>query len=151
MKAAEAGAVELGGCSMSDDAPHWRCRVCHHAEPGPFVDWDAFAGPDSGEFASFRETLSEGTVPSSDAGVEAISKFALSFDGYAAFGKHLTRIAKRARRCFAEGNTVPPNLAVLRGCLFFEQRAAHWTGHGLETGYVRALVQAILGQCGRGA
>lgn len=74
---------------------------------------------------------------------------AKSFDGYAAFGsEQLGRIANEAAATYRNTKTLPQNINVLRGCLFFEfRRAAHIgspTTEGEDQQYLHALVTEIL-------
>lgn len=81
-------------------------------------------------------------MPGPDARWEQIEPFALTFDGYAAFGKELGPLAQRHR----EADTVPLTLDELRGCLFLEQRSwRHVGGRPDERAmrHIRELLEAI--------
>lgn len=65
-----------------------------------------------------NDALTQADVPGPDARWRAIETFALTFDGYKAFGNTLGPLAQR----HLEAQTVPETLDELRGCLFFEQR-----------------------------
>lgn len=65
------------------------------------------------------DLLKRAQVPPPGASWDAIQAFALTFDGYAAFGNKLGELAQRHRAA----GTVPTDLEELRGCLFYEQRA----------------------------
>lgn len=83
-------------------------------------------------------------MPPANAGEGALSEFALSFDGYAAFGvQPVLDMNAAASRRYAKTGRLPHNLAVLRGCLFSEQRAARFTDSGFGGDYVTALLEAI--------
>jgi hypothetical protein len=81
-------------------------------------------------------------VPAQAAPWEEIERFALTFDGYRAFGNRLDELASRHN----QAGTVPSDLAELRGCLFFEQRSwRHAQCRPDERGmrHIRALLEAI--------
>jgi len=107
-------------------------------------DIDPIDGPRTDEFAYFHRVLSAREVPNRDEPWPAIAKFALSFDAYAAYGFQGTAaLANEARRAFAVTGEVPESLAVLRACLFFEQRRGHHTGQEHVATYIAALIEGI--------
>ena len=123
--------------------------MCGHS-PGQPMDWTGVDGPRYGEFASFHSAIaSASSVPTATAAATELSRFALSFDGYAAFGKDAAEIGSEVRRRFAASGRLPVNLVVLRCCLFFEQRAAHHTGAPLGGEYVDALLSEIRARLSR--
>ncbi len=143
MQLAEQGKIELGGCMVDEDAPRRSCRQCGH-HPGYPMAWDGIDGPRSGEFAHQHRVLRSAEVPPADASEPELLEFALSFDGYKAFGfDDLAALSKRARTTFEKRGSIPDNLVALRGCLFFEQRIARANNGTLHTPYVAALLEAI--------
>ncbi len=81
-------------------------------------------------------------VPGPNASWAELEAFAVTFDGYARFGKGLDALASQHRR----NGTIPSSLDELRGCLFFEQRLwRHWMSRPDERGlaHVRALIEGI--------
>jgi hypothetical protein len=75
--------------------------------------------------------------------------FALTFPGYQALGDDWLDIALDARQRWQTCGELPATLTELRGLLFVEQRAYHWTAGDFDeqrpfaTAYIRALVDAI--------
>lgn len=70
-----------------------------------------------------------------------LSEFALTFDGYAALAKkELYRLTRKTEADFHRTGKLPKSLAVLRACLFFEQRGFHHRGESMCGPYVDALV-----------
>ena len=115
---------------------------------------DGFDGPRNGEFGDWHQVLTVDSVPASDAPwFPILCDFALSFDGYAAFGDsdRLGDLANAASERWHQKGELPDNLAELRACLFFEQRRQRWLdqapgefpAEGSWLAYVRALVDAI--------
>jgi len=83
-------------------------------------------------------------MPPAGADWGAIQRFALTFDGYEAFGDECGNLAnaRQEGRLPVEGQT----LSVLRGCLFFEQRRWRHFGEqpeGDNLRYMQALLDAI--------
>lgn len=143
MDAAERGEIELGGCVIESDAPDRRCRVCGQA-PGQPSEWTGLDGPRHGEFGDHHRILVTSEVPDPDAPEPVLLHFALTFDGYDAMGaENLATTARRTRRRFEKGSTLPSNLVVLRSTLFFEQRSAHHSDAPFGGPYVSALIEAI--------
>lgn len=115
---------------------------------------DGFDGPRTGEFADFHRLLSADAVPAPDAPWQPdLCEFALSFDGYAAFGgsELVADLANAASERWHVGGDLPVDLVELRACLFFEQRRQRWLdqapgefpAEGSWLAYVRALAEAI--------
>lgn len=71
-----------------------------------------------------NDVLKRAQVPPAGAPWEAIEAFALTFDGYAAFGNTLGPLAEQHRKA----GTVPTDLDELRACLFLEQRSWRHVG-----------------------
>lgn len=75
--------------------------------------------------------------------------FVLTFPGYQALGDDWVAIAIDARERWQTCGELPATLTELRGLLFVEQRAYHWTAGDFDeqrpfaTAYIRALVDAI--------
>jgi len=92
--------------------------------------------------------LKEKDLPPPNADWGVISRFALTFSGYAYWGS-FNKCAEVANRCARDWNkkkTLPHSLIDLRTCLFFEQR--RWRHFGYEPnrgamGYIHAIVEAI--------
>jgi hypothetical protein len=143
VQAAERGKVVLGGCCVEPGAARWQCRVCGQI-PGQPMDWTGSDGPRHGEFGYHHRVLVAREVPTQDASEPVLIDFALTFDGYAAFGvTHVSRIDVAARKQYEKSGKLPKNLAVLRACLFFEQRAARFPDEPFGGPFVFALVDAI--------
>lgn len=104
-------------------------------------------GPRDGEFADWHRPLTLSSSPDSDASWSPdITEFALTFDGYAAFGGQVGDLANATLEKWEQTRELPRNLIALRACLFFEQRRYRHFGH--EPGedampYIRALIKAI--------
>lgn len=71
-----------------------------------------------------NDVLKRAQVPPPGASWDAIEAFALTFDGYAAFGNKLGELAEKHRAA----GTVPTDLDELRACLFLEQRSWRHAG-----------------------
>jgi len=99
-----------------------------------------------GEIAN--EELSESDLPPPEAGWREIGRFALSFNGYEAWGsfQKCAEVANRWGDAFRATATLPDSLTELRTCLFFEQR--RWRHFGYDPNeeamrYISALVEEI--------
>ena len=99
-----------------------------------------------GEIANTE--LSESDLPSPDAGWREIGRFALSFNGYEAWGsfRKCADVADRWADAVRATATLPDSLTELRTCLFFEQR--RWRHFGFDPDeeamrYIGALVEEI--------
>jgi hypothetical protein len=70
--------------------------------------------------------------------------FSVSFDGYRYWGTTTlcAQVANFWRSNYERQGLLPDNVALIRTCLFFEQRRAHWSdGYDQESlVYVRALL-----------
>jgi hypothetical protein len=90
--------------------------------------------------------LSPADIPVSALDLQAVSEFALSFDGYAHWGERCGDRANRAAAEFHETGRVPTDVAALRACLFYEQGRLHWsegTPDDRWTAWIQALLDAI--------
>jgi hypothetical protein len=103
-------------------------------------------------------------IPAQNATWSQVSKFALSFNGYEELGDECGDIANSVSAEWDAMGTLPTDIRVLRGCLFFEQRRTRmgmafdfspgdaWTGDqpGYEdwVAYIKALVEEIRVQSG---
>ena len=99
-----------------------------------------------GEIANAE--LSESDLPPPEAGWREIGRFALSFNGYEAWGsfQKCADVANRWADDFRATATLPDSLNELRTCLFFEQR--RWRHFGFDPDeeamrYISALVEEI--------
>jgi len=92
--------------------------------------------------------LNEEDVPVAGAECREIFSFALTFDGYEAWGSpgKCGEIANRWAQVYVQRQELPASLSELRTCLFFEQRRWHHFGYGPDDEalkYIRALVEEI--------
>lgn len=90
--------------------------------------------------------LAAADVPESARDLDAVTAFALSFDGYAYWGERCSDRAEQAVRTFRETGLVPDDLSAARACLFYEQGRLRWTeGAPNEewTAWAQALLDAI--------
>ncbi len=92
--------------------------------------------------------LKEEDIPVADAEYHEITSFALTFDGYEAWGAfdRCAEIANQWAQVYARHQELPTLLSELRTCLFFEQRRWHHFGRAPDDEamtYVRALVEEI--------
>jgi hypothetical protein len=88
---------------------------------------------------SAKKTARPQDIPSSKATWNEISRFALTFDGYAYWrsNEKCAQVANRMREARVE---------VLRSCLFFEQRRWRWQERRPDAAsmrYIRGLIQGI--------
>ncbi|NIP83418.1 MAG: hypothetical protein GWM90_31000, partial [Gemmatimonadetes bacterium] len=70
--------------------------------------------------------LSVEDVPPSAQHVQALTEFALSFDGYAHWGERCGERAAAVATAYRESGEFPADLADLRACLFYEQQKWRW-------------------------
>jgi hypothetical protein len=90
--------------------------------------------------------LASRDVPASARDLDAVTAFALSFDGYAHWGERCSSRAERAAAAFRKSGVLPDNLSALRACLFYEQGRLRWTeGEPDEewTAWIQALLDAV--------
>jgi hypothetical protein len=124
-----------GGATIVERAePTLRWDDPHHAPAGDFT---ASAIPNA--------ELDITAVPGRGESWDAVSDFALSYDGYA-YWDDLSTLAGRVLQRWTRRRSLPDTLDELRGCLFYEQR--RWNHFGEEpTGrsaeYMWATVEAI--------
>ena len=92
--------------------------------------------------------LANTTIPAGDADWVEIWRFALTFDGYALWGTPglCGTLANRWSEAYGRDAALPPTLAELRTCLFFEQR--RWRHldrdpHTAARPYIAALLEGI--------
>lgn len=96
-----------------------------------------------------NEDLSEENLPAPNADFwGVISRFALSYDGYAHYNSpgECGRLANMAAQEYHASGQLPVSLDELRACLFFEQRRWNHLGTDLSDEtlkYIHALVEAI--------
>jgi len=124
----------------------------HHERPEPLLKWtDPRTAPD-GDFRDWAVPNGEiGTtgVPGRSEPWDAVSEFALSYDGYG-YWDDLPELASRVLQRWTRSRALPATLDELRGCLFYEQRRWHHFGEeptGRSAEYMRAMVEAIAGLC----
>ena len=92
--------------------------------------------------------LKEDDIPAADAGYHQITSFALTFDGYEAWGsfRRCAEIANHWADVYARRQELPNSLKELRTCLFFEQRRYRDSRYGPSDqaiDYIHALVGKI--------
>jgi hypothetical protein len=91
-------------------------------------------------------------IPASAADLDAVTEFALSFDGYAYWGERCGDRAERAATEFHETGRVPDDLSALRACLFYEQGRLRWTPDVPDerwSAWIQALLDAIRATVGK--
>jgi hypothetical protein len=119
---------------------------CERAEPQ--LRWSDPHDAPAGDFAACaipNAALDITAVPRRGESWDAVSDFALSYDGYA-YWDDLSTLAGRVLQRWTRRRSLPATLDELRGCLFYEQR--RWNHFGEEpTGrsaeYMWAIVDAI--------
>jgi hypothetical protein len=90
--------------------------------------------------------LASHDVPASARDLGAVTRFALSFDGYAHWGERCSARSERAVAAFRDTGRVPDDLSALRACLFYEQGRLRWTEGDPDeewTVWIQALLDAI--------
>jgi hypothetical protein len=87
--------------------------------------------------------LTAADVPSSVDDLEAVTEFALSFDGYAHWGERCGERANRAADGYHRAGEVPSDLSALRACLFYEQGRLRWSTEEPDERWL-AWIQALL-------
>jgi hypothetical protein len=113
----------------------------------PELRWTDPHRPPAGDFAASaipNAELDITAVPGRGESWDAVSDFALSYDGYA-YWDDLSTLAGRVLQRWTRRRSLPATLDELRGCLFYEQR--RWNHFGEEpTGrsaeYMWATVEA---------
>jgi len=123
-----------GATTAERAEPQLRWNDPHHVPAGDFT---ASAIPNA--------ELDITAVPRRGESWDAVSDFALSYDGYA-YWEDLATLAGRVLQRWTRRRSLPATLDELRGCLFYEQR--RWNHFGEEpTGrsaeYMWAMVEAI--------
>jgi hypothetical protein len=120
----------------------------HHERPEPLLKWeDPHTAPDGdfGAWAVPNAELTTAGIPGRADPWDAVSEFALSYDGYG-YWDDLPELASRVLQCWTRSRSLPGTLDELRGCLFYEQRRWHHFGEepsGRSAEYMRAIVEAI--------
>jgi hypothetical protein len=116
--------------------------------PEPRLRWtDAQTAP-GGDFAASaipNAELDNTAVPTRGESWEAVSDFALSYDGYG-YWDNLPSLAGRVLQRWTRRRSLPATLDELRGCLFYEQRRWHHFGEeptGRSAEYMWAVIDAI--------
>jgi hypothetical protein len=85
------------------------------------------------------------TIPDHGDSWDAVSSFALSYDGYA-YWDDVSELATRSIRSWTRHHTLPTSIDELRACLFYEQRRWHHFGedpNGRGALYVWALLDRL--------
>jgi hypothetical protein len=120
----------------------------HPDRPEPALRWtDSHTAP-AGDYAASaipNAELDIADVPRRGESWEAVSDFALSYDGYAHWDD-LSTLAGRVLQQWTRRRSLPDTLDELRGCLFYEQRRWHHFGEeptGRSAEYMWATVDAI--------
>jgi hypothetical protein len=120
----------------------------HQKRPEPQLTWtDPEHAPD-GDFAAraiVNTELDITAVPQRGESWDAVSDFALSYDGYA-YWDDLAALAGSVLQRWTRRRSLPDTLDELRGCLFYEQRRWHHFGEeptGRSAEYMWAMVNAI--------
>jgi hypothetical protein len=114
------------------------------ARPEPALQWKDPSRPPAGAFAGFavaNGALTASGIPHRGDSWEAVSTFALSYDGYA-YWDDVAALATRAMRRWIRDRTVPTSIDEVRGCLFYEQR--RWQHFGEDPTGRRALYVWVL-------
>jgi hypothetical protein len=119
-----------------------------HERAEPRLRWtDPWTAP-GGDFeasAIRNAELDVTMVPRRGESWEAVSDFALSYDGYG-YWDDLPTLAGRVLQGWTRRRSLPSTLDELRGCLFYEQRRWHHFGEdpsGRSADYMWAVVDAI--------
>ena len=122
--------------------------VTQSVRPKPTLRWTDPHTPPAGDYAASaipNAELDVAAVPQRGESWEAVSDFALSYDGYA-YWDDLSTLAGRVLQRWTRRRTLPDTLDELRGCLFYEQRRWHHFGEvptGRSAEYMWAMVAAI--------
>ena len=132
-------------------SPSWRrpstpC-VTGEARAATAVGRSAHTAP-GGDFAAAaipNADLDISAVPRRGESWDAVSDFALSYDGYG-YWDNLPSLAGRVLQRWTRRRSLPATLDELRGCLFYEQRRWHHFGEeptGRSAEYMWAVIDAI--------
>jgi hypothetical protein len=120
----------------------------HHERPEPQLKWSDPRTPPCGDFSARalpNAELGTAEIPRRSDSWEAVSDFALSYDGYE-YWDDLPELASRSLQRWTRSGALPATLDELRGCLFYEQRRWHHFGEdptGRSAEYMRVIVDAI--------
>ncbi|MEK7874370.1 MAG: hypothetical protein AAB502_11015, partial [Chloroflexota bacterium] len=102
-----------------------------------------------------NKSLTEEVIPPAEADEREIARFSATFDGYRRWGsgtRGCAEIANKWRTRYKQDGSLPESVAVIRTCLFFEQRRAHWLGYDYEgLAYVRCLLDTLRKKVREGA
>ena len=133
------------GPVLSIVSPHPAIQA---VRPEPTLRWtDPHSAP-AGDYAASaipNAKLDIAAVPQRGESWEAVSDFALSYDGYA-YWDDLSTLAGGVLQRWTRRRSLPDTLDELRGCLFYEQRRWHHFGEvptGRSAEYMWAMVAAI--------
>jgi hypothetical protein len=116
--------------------------------PEPQLKWNDPEHAPDGDFAAcaiVNAELDITAVPQRGESWDAVSDFALSYDGYA-YWDDLATLAGSVLQRWTRRRSLPDTLDELRGCLFYEQRRWHHFGEepsGRSAEYMWAMVNAI--------
>ncbi len=119
---------------MERAEPQLRWTDPHHAPVGDYA-----------ASAITNADLDIADVPRRGESWEAVSDFALSYDGYG-YWDDLSTLAGRVLQHWTRRRSLPDTLDELRGCLFYEQRRWNHFGEeptGRSADYMWAMVDAI--------
>ena len=120
----------------------------HQKRPEPQLKWTDPEHAPEGDFAAraiVNAELDTTAVPGRGESWDAVSDFALSYDGYA-YWDDLATLAGAVLQRWTRRRSLPDTLDELRGCLFYEQRRWHHFGEeptGRSAEYMWAVVNAI--------
>jgi hypothetical protein len=133
-----------------------QAKGTHHERPEPHLAWTDPHTPPVGDFvasAILNAELDTAVFPRRGDSWEAVSDFALSYDGYR-YWDDLHELASGVLQRWTRSRSLPGTLDEVRGCLFYEQRRWHHFGEdptGRSAEYMWALIDAISARAGRSA
>ena len=116
--------------------------------PEPRLVWTDARTPPAGDFSACaipNDELDITTVPRRGESWDAVSDFALAYDGYE-YWDDLSALAGGILQRWTRRRSLPETLDELRGCLFYEQRRWHHFGEdpsGRSAEYMWAIIDAI--------